>query len=932
MFHQPRVKLPAALVFTVVLTGAFAQTPPCTGPFPDRVYGTYGMDVVTNAIAASDGNVFVAGSIAADGGNVGPTRYGGRDAILLKLEPDGDLIWSIVLGGPDDDELRDLMAWPDGGCIAMGSSGDAHGWRLRVSPAGTLMWQWFPFERAGIFGLFGGYVHTTNNLLIDPAFGGLISTGDIPPNPDLDFGIRRRSPDGGFIGARTLFSFDVTGIWSAYPTYLGSGEDIGLVKTNAAGTLLWVKRIQSPSIDGLIEMIVLSDGYLLLSRSFGSIAGGDRLSPIRGLHDFWVIRTDLDGNILWERSYGSFNDDLTYGMIQDTDGNFILFGRTEMAPTFDVTEPLRSTTTIGLDGWMIKIDGAGNKLWDKRWGGGETDRIHGAVPVAGGYLVVGTTESDPGYDRIVPRLNSSDIWALRMLPGTQATWYSDTDADGYGDPGASITTCAPPSGHVANGLDCNPAVPNPTNNYIGALCDDGNYFTFPDRISPGCACSGSIPDFLFDNLIFHLTPDAFAGTLSMSIFRSGSAVPLMSFGPWPGAQAGVPIVEQFQLPPGRYTMRVYDAMADGITNGGFTLSVNGRRVIDADGAFLQTSESPQGFELPIGPRSLTIGTCDELDLLPTSNIIADPDPLVSERYDRANATTGYQFWIFDPHGGYSRRIFKSHKEPGQGQPPGPAACAHLRLSSLVTNPVPMFKLLNVRVRSMVDGIYGPFGPACRIKVDPYAQVCPTTQLVDLPGDPNYSCGAQRSFGGSHKVVAYAVGGANRYQFEFVEPVSGYIRRIANSTNARLLNWFTQQPLCGTFTYQVRVRVSFDNGQTWCPWGATCPVTIAHYGAGCTPVGGSLRSFAEGPAGGISLFPNPVCDHRFTLVLPRANDDRSVMLTLFDVYGSQAFRQEVGMTAGGTSMAVDLPSAIAPGTYALEVAGEVDRWTTRLIVQ
>lgn len=922
-----------ALMTTVEVN---AQVPPCTGPLPDHVYGTFGMDFVNNAVAAPDGNVFVTGSISPDGGNVGAIRHGGRDAIVMKLAPDGSSIWTAVLGGPEDDVLYDVLPLADGGCIATGNKG-ANGWYLRILPTGSWIWESAP-TFTGSAGIFEqpspGTVLLTNGWLID-IDGGLISTGNLPPHPDIAIGLRKRSPDGGFIAARTLVSFDVTGIWSSTPTYLGSGEDIGLVKTDASGALLWAKRIQSPSIDGLWGMIVLPDGYLLLSRSFGSINGGDRLSTIYGLHDFWVIRTDLDGTILWERSYGSFNDDVCTGMIQDTDGSFILYGRTEMAPTFDVTEPLRGTGVTGIDGWMIKIDGAGNKLWNKRWGGGATDRLFGCVPVTGGYLVLGGTDSDPGYDRTAPAWGQDDIWAIQMRPGTPSTWYADADADGYGDPDASTTTCTPPPDHVANGLDCDPLVPNPTGTYVGARCSDGNLFTFPDRVGEDCTCQGSIPDFLFDNFTFHLTPDAFALSLSMAIFEQGNAnVPVITHGPWPNAQPGVPITEQFQLPPGAYTMRVFDAQGDGIIGGGFTLSVNGKRVLQADGAFQQLSEAPLGFDVPLGERSLTAATCDRLDLLPSSSIIASPDPLVSERFSRADATTGYQFWIFNPHGGYSRRIYQSHRNPGQGSPPGPDACAHLKLSSIVTSPVPQMVMLNVRVRPRVDGVYGPFGPACTIKIDPYAGICPTTQLVSIPG-PNFSCNAQKSFGGSSKVVANALSGANKYQFEFVEPINGYTRRITSGNNTRLLNWTTQQPLCGTFTYQVRVRVSFDGGLNWCPWGATCPVTIANYQAGCTPVIGEVTDQGqrgmEAPSREplFRVYPTVTEQRVLWLQAPGTGD---LQVEVVSLTGRLVYTGRLAVPYASVPVELALPAEIAPGIYLVRMVQADARHTERVVLR
>lgn len=926
------------LIALFILSNVHAQVPPCTGPLPDHVYGTYGLDNVSDVAIANDGKIFVVGSIAENGGNVGTTRYGGRDALVLKLEPSGELIWSAVLGGTGDDVLREVVPDTDGGCIAMGVKDIGRGWRLRLGPTGDLLWNWEPLANDGIFEVGPSTMLLNSNTLIELNAGGAFSNGDLPTHPDVIVGSRRRSPDGGFIAARTLTAFDVTSIWSSGPPYLGTGDDIGLVKTDASGNLLWAKRLQSVSVDGLVDYLVLPDGYLLLSSSFGSTTGGDRLSPIYGLHDFWVIKTDLDGNVVWERSYGSSQDDIPKGMIQDTDGNFVLYGRTEATNDNDVTEPVRSTTVTGLDGWMLKIDDAGNKLWDKRWGGGGADWLYGCVPVPGGYLVIGTTESDPGYDRTATRLSSTDIWAMPMLPGTPSTWYNDADADGFGDPASPITACTRPFGYAANGLDCDPLAPNPMGNFIGARCDDGFLLTFPDLIDENCVCDGDIPDFLLDNLDFHLFPDGFAGALSMSVFRAGEPNAILNFGPWPNAQPGVAITEQFQLPPGEYTMRVFDAQADGILNGGYSLTVNGKRIIEANGAFQQSSGVAQGFELPIGRVQLTQSTCGRVDLLPSSIIIASPDAMVSDLYDRTDPNTGYQFWLFDPHGGYSRRIYLSHRDPGVGAPPGPTACAYLKLSSMVTNPVPQLVMLNVRIRPRINGVYGPFGPACTLKVDPYAQACPTTKLVDQPSNPNFSCGVQRNFGGSGKVVAYPVAGATSYQFEFAQPEEGYVRRIVSSKGSQLLNWITLQPLCGTFTYQVRVRISFNGGQSWCPWGVACPVTIVHFGPGCTQPQNRSASFQrsasameDGPT--LSVFPNPAEGGALNIRLSGLPEEASLArYHLLDAQGRVALEGGIPVMAGGGSMVLGPIDQLTPGMYAVLVTSNAFVLTERVVIR
>ena len=133
-------------------------------------------------------------------------------------------------------------------------------------------------------------------------------------------------------------------------------------------------------------------------------------------------------------------------------------------------------------------------------------------------------------------------------------------------------------------------------------------------------------------------------------------------------------------------------------------------------------------------------------------------------------------------------------------------------------------MLNVRIRGRVNGTYNAFGPTCRVMVVSSLPACPTTQLVDDLNNPNHSCGVDRTFGGSDKVVAYPVAGANQYRFRFEQIGDNFVRNITSPTNARLLNWVTS-PLVAGASYNVFVQASFDGGATWCPFGNPCQVDI-----------------------------------------------------------------------------------------------------------
>ncbi|MBK7295848.1 MAG: hypothetical protein IPI91_03920 [Flavobacteriales bacterium] len=92
--------------------------------------------------------------------------------------------------------------------------------------------------------------------------------------------------------------------------------------------------------------------------------------------------------------------------------------------------------------------------------------------------------------------------------------------------------------------------------------------------------------------------------------------------------------------------------------------------------------------------------------------------------------------------------------------------------------------LNVRVRSVVNGVAGAYGPACRFTRDEATAACPPTLLFDVPGFPQfYSCGVNRDFVANtqNRLYARPVAGATQYRFTFdnAELVSPIVRTSNN---------------------------------------------------------------------------------------------------------------------------------------------------------
>ena len=474
-------------------------------------------------------------------------------------------------------------------------------------------------------------------------------------------------------------------------------------------------------------------------------------------------------------------------------------------------------------------------------------------------------------------------------------------------------------------------------------------FSECDEVRPGITedCTPP-PPCLTNECELTILTDDFPNEITWSIEPAGGGTPLCSGGPY-FIDFNTEI-EVCCLPDGCYDLKFNDGFGDGISDpvGAITLRDQfGKRIVDGDATYTSLSQAPLPFCLPLGADKLTIATCDRLDLSPTSVIVASPNAAVTNEYTantNSNLTDdGYQFWIFDPDGGYSRMIYKSHANPGSpGGPVGGTACAHLKLSSLITLPVPTDRLLNVRVRSRLNGVTAEFGPACQMKVLSVPIACPTTQLDNNPLHigTTYSCGVTGKVvgasGNAGKIWATPLVGANRYRFEFAYPAESYTRTITITTYVLQLNaWVTSPLICGTNEYNVRVQASFDGGASFCAYGAVCTVEITNDPPHpCTTFmgGGNQQNSVIADAAGFSLFPNPARDGRVTLELTGV-EAAQVSIDVYDLFGRKVMDRSIATNgAAELTTVLALPSGMATGVYLVNVtAGEV-RYTERLMVE
>jgi hypothetical protein len=258
---------------------------------------------------------------------------GNADVYLLKTDSDGVLQWSKTFGGTDNDFGYSVLQTSDGGYIIAGSTksfgaGSDDVYLIKTDSAGTLQWT--------------------------KTFGGAQS--------DLSSSVQQ-SVDGGFVISGGTMSFGA------------GGQDIYLVKTDVSGNLQWAKTYGGALNDGSISAVQADDGGYVITGAANSFGAGSA--------DFYLLKTDSAGALLWTKTFGGTQDEIAYSVQQTNDGGFIMTGYSRSFGMFPAT-----------DVYLVKTDSVGALQWSGIFGGANDDNSYAVKQATdGGFIITGVTDS-----------------------------------------------------------------------------------------------------------------------------------------------------------------------------------------------------------------------------------------------------------------------------------------------------------------------------------------------------------------------------------------------------------------------------------------------------------------------------------------------------------------------------------------------------------
>ncbi|MDR2457284.1 MAG: hypothetical protein LBD41_02235 [Clostridiales Family XIII bacterium] len=323
-----------------------------------KSFGGSGFDSVHSIQITSDGGYIIAGRKEFTESDI-PLNHGKGDYWIIKLDSQGNLLWQKFLGGSDYDEANCIQITSDGGYIIAGYSSSSDG-DVKVNRGGYDYW---------IVKL-----DSQGNLQWAKSFGG--SKNEVP------FSCQQTS-DGDYIIAGYSYSNDGDVVENH-----GKG-DFWIVKLDSQGTIKWQKSLGGSELDEATSIQITLDGGFIVAGSTYSIDGD--VTENHGGSDIWIVKLDSEGTLQWQKSFGGSGNESTRSIHQISDGGYIFVGSSK-SNDGDVTGNHGDE-----DYWLVKLNSQGTLLWQNSLGGSKKDVPFSTQQTSdGGYIIAGYSFSTDG--------------------------------------------------------------------------------------------------------------------------------------------------------------------------------------------------------------------------------------------------------------------------------------------------------------------------------------------------------------------------------------------------------------------------------------------------------------------------------------------------------------------------------------------------------
>lgn len=337
-------------------------------------------------------------------------RHPATDAFVVRLDPDGKIVWGKTFGAGRDDAANGVAVRGDR-VVVVGQFLD----RLELGE--------LKHAAAGSDDMFVAAFDTRGEPQWLWTAGGIDSDGA---------NAVAATPDGGWVVAG---SFSQSVELQGAKLVSRGGTDAMLIKLGGTGDLEWVKQFGGRYNDTISHVAVDPRGNVYLQGVFRDTAdwGGKPLTAHGGSdNDVVLAKYDANGDPLWSQGFGNAFNDVAGGLTVDPAGNVTMVGSFDRSVSFGPGDDHASAGEA--DAFVARFTGDGKLMWAHSFGADREDIAYGvAADAAGNTVTTGWFQGsvDFGSGAITSKGNK-DVFALKLDPAGGLLWvrtWGDHDHD-----------------------------------------------------------------------------------------------------------------------------------------------------------------------------------------------------------------------------------------------------------------------------------------------------------------------------------------------------------------------------------------------------------------------------------------------------------------------------------------------------------------------
>ena len=387
---------------------------------------------------------YIGGNLAGTGGSVQVNNFGGNDYYISRTDLSGQKVWERNFGGDHDDRLWGMKELANGDLLLGGSSfsgisgnktsesfGGADYWLLRIDKVGQIIWEQH-YGGSGDDHLFDVAENQDGTILLVGYSNSTISGNKMTAEMGgFDGWVLKVDQNGQLLSQNAFGGDNFDNLYTITPTvdggYLLGGStashpsetishfsrgstDYYIVKIDENGLYEWDARFGGHADDQVYAVKALHDGNFVLCGGSASGLSIDKSTDNLGSYDYWIIKMNPKGKMIWEHAYGGTSLDVAYDIVEMPGGHLYVGGVSDSGQS-----DLKASPTHGFyDYWLAYLDQNGNRIWDKSYGGAGSDAMTKLLVNPDYSLTLGGhSASQKSFDKSTDSYGFNDWWLMR---------------------------------------------------------------------------------------------------------------------------------------------------------------------------------------------------------------------------------------------------------------------------------------------------------------------------------------------------------------------------------------------------------------------------------------------------------------------------------------------------------------------------------------